>query len=658
MVKDDIVSQLPDPIHARILRGPRDSSSRPRGNSSTPTAIGSHRSTAPTASRTRTIGCSLPRCSARPRRTGCGPSSLRDARIATWTQETGVLVGAFHLLDVAILNSIGLPATLVTDLLRPDLAGLRLFSCLFGDPSPTSPTTAESAATEPPRLALLAWSPRTLSVQVPGLLQRLASSLATAQDRLGLDYSRVWAWRLGPDDLENLRFRLRHHDAALVRELFLETLNGLRPFEEFAPPVMPPSPVVSFAQAQADLRARLQDGRDDDQLRDARRAYAESTERDLVGPLQEWALASPDPVVRNAGIDLATVYRALHQLGPVVRRPAQPQRGRTAPARQTMGGQGGRRQIPRAEPAQRRDDARPALPEEPAPMSTLASTADLCPPDPLRRLRLSAEDLAALTRNGLITAEYRERQGRRFGPYFKLRFRKGAEQNVRYLGRDARRAAEVETHLKRLRTPQRLLREAARLIADTRKNLRRAQQQMQPLLAAQGFRYHGYNSRRRRLTATDATVRTPVSQSLRIEIPSPHPSQGLQHHGKPRSRRATSGAEQGTRDRTAPARGTDPALPGPRDESARPVTREFGRYQRRPDAPLLPVPGVAPPGLGEWLQRPARTGTAGRGYLEIRAADRPFGPDRSRIREIDEADGAASELNRHAYGGKANISEF
>ena len=227
-----------------------------------------------------------------------------------------MLVGAFHLLDVAILNSIGLPATLVTDLLQPDLAGLRLLSCLFGDP--TSPTSAASAATEPPRLALLAWSPRTLSVQAPGLLQRFASSLATAQDRLGLDYSRVWAWRLGPDDLENLRFRLRHHDAALVRELFLETLNGLRPFEEFAPQVMPPSPVVSFAQAQADLRARLQDGRDDDQLRDARRAYAESTERDLVGPLQEWALASPDPIIRNAGIDLATVYRALHQLGPVV----------------------------------------------------------------------------------------------------------------------------------------------------------------------------------------------------------------------------------------------------------------------------------------------------------------------------------------------------
>jgi hypothetical protein len=40
--------------------------------------------------------------------------------------------------------------------------------------------------------------------------------------------------------------------------------------------------------------------------------------RDLIGPLQEWALASTDPVVRNACAEFATICALLHAMSPVL----------------------------------------------------------------------------------------------------------------------------------------------------------------------------------------------------------------------------------------------------------------------------------------------------------------------------------------------------
>ena len=58
--------------------------------------------------------------------------------------------------------------------------------------------------------------------------------------------------------------------------------------------------------------------------------------------------------------------------------------------------------------------------------------------DALARLGLGPADRAALARQGFVAAEWRRRGGRRWGPYFKLRWRRGGVQRVRYLGREVR----------------------------------------------------------------------------------------------------------------------------------------------------------------------------------------------------------------------------
>jgi hypothetical protein len=48
------------------------------------------------------------------------------------------------------------------------------------------------------------------------------------------------------------------------------------------------------------------------------RIYEEMVQRDLIAPLQEWALQSDDPVVRNAGTQMAAVCGLLHQMSPLL----------------------------------------------------------------------------------------------------------------------------------------------------------------------------------------------------------------------------------------------------------------------------------------------------------------------------------------------------
>jgi hypothetical protein len=47
-------------------------------------------------------------------------------------------------------------------------------------------------------------------------------------------------------------------------------------------------------------------------------AYETLTRRDLIEPLQHWALASTDPVLRNLGVELGNVCALLHQIAPIL----------------------------------------------------------------------------------------------------------------------------------------------------------------------------------------------------------------------------------------------------------------------------------------------------------------------------------------------------
>jgi hypothetical protein len=58
------------------------------------------------------------------------------------------------------------------------------------------------------------------------------------------------------------------------------------------------------------------DGFREGEAREAKRVYEEIVRRDLIRPLQERALASADPVIRNVGAELANICALLHEIGP------------------------------------------------------------------------------------------------------------------------------------------------------------------------------------------------------------------------------------------------------------------------------------------------------------------------------------------------------
>ena len=116
----------------------------------------------------------------------------------------------------------------------------------------------------------------------------------------------------------------------------------------------------------------------------------------------------------------------------------------------------------------------------------------------LGRLGLTAVDLAALAAQGFISAEYRSRGPRRYGPIFKLRWRLGNVQKVRYLGRNPVLAEQVQVALAVWQAPHRAQRESAALLRSARRTLRAAKAGAAPQLAREGRYLHGYAVRRRR----------------------------------------------------------------------------------------------------------------------------------------------------------------
>ena len=115
----------------------------------------------------------------------------------------------------------------------------------------------------------------------------------------------------------------------------------------------------------------------------------------------------------------------------------------------------------------------------------------------LTALRLTDDDLATLRRQGFVTAEWR---GNR--TYFKLRYRRGRQQIVRYIGSDPDKAAAVQRELDHLQEERKTELELSRLTEKVKKMLRESKQVLAPLLAEESFAFHGHQIRRHRLRRT------------------------------------------------------------------------------------------------------------------------------------------------------------
>ena len=115
-----------------------------------------------------------------------------------------------------------------------------------------------------------------------------------------------------------------------------------------------------------------------------------------------------------------------------------------------------------------------------------------------------------LCANGSVATEYRWRNGRRFGPYFRLRYRQGNTQRSIYLGP----SPELAEKVRRLLAELQFRRTCRRLTRNIRASLRLEKKNLQNMLRACGYRMKGFEIHKARLkTKQRAQPQTPRPQT-------------------------------------------------------------------------------------------------------------------------------------------------
>ncbi len=117
----------------------------------------------------------------------------------------------------------------------------------------------------------------------------------------------------------------------------------------------------------------------------------------------------------------------------------------------------------------------------------------------LRGLGLEEGELAALSRQGFVSPEQR---GPQRAVIHKLRYRIQGRQRTRYLGSDPKFLEQIRRELAELQGPVRRHRNLQELRRQAWRGLRQAKSILAPLLAAEGWYYHGLTIRRRRVPAS------------------------------------------------------------------------------------------------------------------------------------------------------------
>ncbi len=104
-------------------------------------------------------------------------------------------------------------------------------------------------------------------------------------------------------------------------------------------------------------------------------------------------------------------------------------------------------------------------------------------------------NLDIFTRRGSVVASYRTKNGRRFGPYYRLAYLDNGRQRSRYLGRASRLVRRVRRLLARLQKPRNDRRQFARADRLRKTNLRRVKRHWQQTLQAYGLYARGWSAR-------------------------------------------------------------------------------------------------------------------------------------------------------------------
>jgi hypothetical protein len=271
-------------------------------------------------------------------------AALKDFWTAEKVLHRRMLFASPCIMDVVLLRSLGFPATLATGILQRSHDELRWLDAQFGyedfasiperkQPSASAVTTEKDKKKKSPAfffqikptLALLGSSLLNNSPHPSPVFSSCVAHLKDARRHFGLAFPGVMAWRMPPHHFENLQYRLTFQETSLVRELLWESAETLFDFEDMHQghdSEILNSPGLGYVKAKADLLVAFADNRFHENIsnnvRNAIRVYETAVQDELIKPLQEWALASNDPAIRAAGMELATVCALLHQISPLL----------------------------------------------------------------------------------------------------------------------------------------------------------------------------------------------------------------------------------------------------------------------------------------------------------------------------------------------------
>lgn len=273
---------------------------------------------------------------------------MQDATSAALAEKTGVVFAVSCIQEVLLLRSLGFAAVTGRGLGRLTWEELREFDGTFGEGVPLRPGKSDEefdcedsdapveeslAFTEDgpwasvpeyeestrPAIVLLGFSLSPLCAAAPVWVANAARHFSMARER-GLSLSGVWVACPQGELLDHLEFAVRHRDGIAIRNLLMNSVDGGVDFEQIQQPQEVVAVTTDYLTAFEALRAcylpenfaagdRLEEA-------EANRKLQRAVDDELWRPLVDWAMRWHDPVIRNAGVQLAAVARMLHESAP------------------------------------------------------------------------------------------------------------------------------------------------------------------------------------------------------------------------------------------------------------------------------------------------------------------------------------------------------
>ena len=273
-------------------------------------------------------------------------SALEDSGRAALVEETGMMLAARRIKDVATLDLLGLPATSGFGLSSTRLSDCEKIDVKYGEGLPRfvasdpeqdeevvettdgeddsyweTPASDESAAFRP-MLVLVDQLGHRPEAEPSNWLRNTVRWFAKIRKHTGLRFAGVWIWQPDDDFTERLNFAFQLKDRAQIREVILQGLTSLIGIENFEEPAgVQTDSESNFLPARRGLIERLGIGMTDPaaqggQLADSISDYDSAVRLELVEPLIDWAQSRTNPVICVVGAQLADVVTLLHRITP------------------------------------------------------------------------------------------------------------------------------------------------------------------------------------------------------------------------------------------------------------------------------------------------------------------------------------------------------